>query len=135
MNRFECIGNLVKDAEIRTTGDKETGDKEVETFSVGIRRTHKNKEGNYDSDFFNFIMWQPLDFYKNNLKKGTKVYVSARLNNRTYEKDGKKQYITDFIVEHMEILSKIEKVDVPQNTKTEYSEDSDIQLTDADLPF
>ena len=74
MNRFECIGNLIKDAEIRTTGDKE-----VETFSIGIRRTHKNKEGNYDSDFFNFIIWQPLEFYKNNLKKGTKVTIKIKI--------------------------------------------------------
>ena len=134
MNRFEVIGNLTKDSEIRTTPNN----KEVATFSVGVKRTFKNSDGNYDSDFFNYMMWQPSDFYKDNLKKGTKVYVQARLNNRTYEKDGKKQYITDYIVEHIEILSKIEKVEtteeVPQNIKTEYQQ-TEIQLEDSDLPF
>lgn len=134
MNRFEVIGNLTKDTEIRTT----PSNKEVATFSVGVKRTFKNSDGNYDSDFFNYMMWQPSDFYKDNLKKGTKVYVQARLNNRTYEKEGKKQYITDYIVEHIEILSKIEKVEtteeVPQNIKTEY-QDNEIQLEDTDLPF
>ena len=134
MNRFEIIGNLTKDTEIKTT----PSNKEVATFSVGVKRTFKNSDGNYDSDFFNYMMWQPSDFYKDNLKKGTKVYVQARLNNRTYEKEGKKQYITDYIVEHIEILSKIEKVEtteeVPQNIKTEY-QDNEIQLEDNDLPF
>lgn len=134
MNKFEVIGNLTKDSEIRTT----PSNKEVATFSVGVKRTFKNSDGNYDSDFFNYMMWQPSDFYKDNLKKGTKVYVQARLNNRTYEKDGKKQYITDYIVEHIEILSKIEKVEtteeVPQNIKTEYQH-NEILLEDNDLPF
>ena len=128
MNRFEVIGNLTKDAEIRTT----PSNKEVATFSVGVKRTFKNSDGNYDSDFFNYMMWQPSDFYKDNLKKGTKVYVQARLNNRTYEKDGKKQYITDYTVEHLEILSKVEKLNIPQNTKTDYQE-NDIQLSDEDI--
>lgn len=138
MNRFEVIGNLVKDVEVRTTQNN----KEVATFSVGVKRTFKNSEGNYDSDFFNYIMWSPLEFYKNNLKKGTKVYVQARLNNRSYDKDGQKQYVTDYTVEHLEILSKLEKkeepqnIDVPQNTKTEYDTlGSDVKLANEDLPF
>ena len=112
------------------------------SFSVGVKRTFKNSEGNYDSDFFNYIMWSPLEFYKNNLKKGTKVYVQARLNNRSYDKDGQKQYVTDYTVEHLEILSKLEKkeepqnIDVPQNTKTEYDTlGSDVKLANEDLPF
>lgn len=134
MNRFEVIGNLTKDAEIRSTQNN----KEVATFSVGVKRTFKNQEGNYDSDFFNYIMWNPSDFYKDNLKKGIKVYVQARLNNRQYEKDGKKMYITDYTVEHLEILSKIEKnvvsEEIPQNIKTDYK-DNEIVLEPDDLPF
>ena len=128
MNRFEAIGNITKDVEVRTT----SSNKEVATFSIGVKRTFKNADGNYDSDFFNYIFWTPSEFYKENLKKGTKVYVSARLNNRTYEKDGKKQYITDYTVEHLEILSKVEKLNIPQNTKTDYQE-NDIQLSDEDI--
>ena len=137
MNRFEVIGNITKDVEIRTT----PSNKEVATFSVGVKRTFKNSDGNYDSDFFNYMMWQPSDFYKDNLKKGIKVYVSARLNNRTYEKDGKKQYITDYTVEHIEILSKkVETTEQTQeekmleNYKTEY-QNNEIQLENMDLPF
>ena len=104
MNRFEAIGNLTKNIEVRTT---QSG-KEVGTFGIGVKRTFKNQDGDYDSDFFNYIFWTPNEFYKNNLKKGTKVYVSARLNNRTYENEKhEKRYITDYIVEHIEILSKL----------------------------
>ena len=140
MNRFEAIGNLTKDIEVRTT----PSNKEVATFSIGVKRTFKNSEGNYDSDFFNYIMWQPNDFYKNNLKKGVKVYVSARLNNRNYEKEGQKKFITDYIVEHLEILSKIEKeekqetleeIGVPDNFKTEYDNEKSVHVDDDDLPF
>lgn len=138
MNRFEAIGNITKDVEVRTT----SSNKEVATFSLGVKRTFKNQDGNYDSDFFNYIMWTPSEFYKENLKKGTKVYVSARLNNRAYEKDGKKQYITDYTVEHIEILSKLEKkqeevlIDVPDNYNSNYIEDDkSVHISEIDLPF
>ena len=141
MNRFEAIGNLTKDIEVRTT----PSNKEVATFSIGVKRTFKNSEGNYDSDFFNYIMWQPNEFYKEYLKKGVKVYVSARLNNRTYENEkNEKRRITDYIVEHLEILSKIEKeekqetleeIGVPDNFKTEYDNEKSVHLDDDSLPF
>lgn len=139
MNKIILCGNTTKDLEIRTT---ESG-KEVASGSIAVSRSFKNKDGNYDSDFFNFVIWTPTDYVKG-ITKGTKVLLDGEIRNETYENDKKeKRTITRIYVNHIEAFKKQEekqeKVDeepLPQNVKTEYDTmGSDIQLEPSDLPF
>ena len=49
MNKVILIGRLTKDPDMRSTS---TG-MNVASFSLAVNRTFRNKEGNYDTDFFN----------------------------------------------------------------------------------
>jgi single-strand DNA-binding protein len=133
INKIILCGNTTKDLEIRTTGDN----KEVATGSIAVSRTFKNKEGNYDSDFFNFVIWNPTDYVKG-IIKGTKVLLDGEIRNETYENDKKeKKTITRIYVNHIEAFKKQEKqeqAEVPQNVKTEYDTmGSDVKLEDEDI--
>jgi len=136
MNKIIVSGRLTKDGETRTT---ESG-KSVYSGSIAVNRNFKNKDGNYDADFFNFVYWNISEKFNQYLKKGKPVIIEGNLQNRSYDdKDGNKRYVTEIIVERIELTGdskKEEKTESVQELKhtTDYEED-EIVLTDADLPF
>lgn len=133
MNKIILSGNLVTDGEIRTT----TNNKEVYSGRIAVNRGIKDNNGNYITDYFNLVYWNPLEYIKNNAKKGTRALVEGKIINREYEdKEGNKKHITEVLVEHFEVSAreKKEEVEVPQNTKTNYQE-GDIVINNDDLPF
>ena len=130
MNKFIGNGNLTKDG-FRST---ESG-KEVYSGSIAIRRKFKNQNGEYESDFFNFVYWQPNDYIKANLKKGTKVGIEGRLATRSYDDKGTKRYITEIVVEDIEILSKKEEAKIEDIPEVKSRYEDTIELTEDDIPF
>jgi len=140
LNKFIGIGRNTKDGEYRTT-DK---DLQIYTNTLAITNNFKNKEGNYDSEFINYIAYrQTAEYLSKYSSKGTMVQIEGRVHTRSYEKDNEKKYITEIIVENASVLErspekKKEDIieEIPQNTTSEYdNEESDIQLDDSDLPF
>ena len=140
MNKFIGVGNLTKEGELRST---ESG-KIIYSNSLAMRNDFKNKDGEYDTEFINFSAWgTTAEYLKKYAKKGNKVLIEGRIATRSYDKqDGSKAYITEVIAEKVELLTyKKEEtttqneLEVPQNYKTQYQENEEISLSDADLPF
>ena len=134
MNKIIVSGRLTKDGEVRTT---ETN-KSVYSGTIAVNRNYKNKDGNYDADFFNFVYWNISDKFAQYLKKGRAVIIEGSLQTRTYEKDGNKRNITEIIAERVELTGEVKKesseeVELPQNIKTEYQDT--VVINDDDLPF
>ena len=107
MNRVVLIGRLTKDIDVRYT----TTQKVVATFSLAVTREFKNPQGEYETDFFNVVMWgKPAELAGNTLKKGNKIAIDGRIQNRSYEaKDGTKRYVTEIIANGFEYLEKREQ--------------------------
>ena len=129
MNKIILSGRLTKDSELRTTQNN----KEVLTGSIAVNRNFKNKDGEYDTDFFDFTIWSPTDYIKKNTKKGTRALISGSIHREEYEKDKQKRYTYKIMVENIELLLSKEEVKVPENYKTEY--ENTVELQDSDLPF
>ena len=102
MNKVIIIGRNTKDIELRQTP---SGTSAIE-FSVAVKRTFKNAHGEYESDFFNCIAFSKLaETISRYVKKGDQVGIEGRLQTRNYtNKEGKKVYITEIIVENIEFL-------------------------------
>ena len=110
MNNICLIGRNVKDVEVF----KDT----VGKISVAVPRQFKNKDGNYDTDFFDCVIFNITDYLKENLKKGVLVSVEGRLQNRTYEDNGKKHRITEIITNRVNVLGNSQKtVETSKNDK------------------
>lgn len=145
MNRFIAIGRNTKDVELRTT----TNGTEVAQFSIAVQRNYKNSKGEYDTDFFNCKAYKGLaKTIHSYIKKGDKLGVEGRLQNRTYEtQDGTKKYLTEVIVENIDFIANKKESSINEKTDSqilqEVMEEKDpfaefgeeIALSDDELPF
>lgn len=97
MNRVILLGNICNDLEL-----KENGENKILSFNIAVQRKFKNKDGQYESDFFRTTAFNnTAEFIKNNFSKGRKILVECRAQNRNWEDDqGQKHYTTDFIIEN-----------------------------------
>ena len=96
MNNILLIGNLVKEPE-------KVDGQELCKLNIAVRNKYKNKDGEYDSEFFNIAVWNKL--HENCMKylhKGSKIAVSGELHIRHYEKDGVKKYIPEIVAHEVE---------------------------------
>jgi single-strand DNA-binding protein len=108
MNKVMLTGRLVKDPESKTT----SSGKKVVSFSIAVN-DGKSKEGTELVSYFNLNAWERLaDVVESYAKKGTKVLVMGRLQNRSWDKpDGTKGYATDITVSELELLSSKSEMD------------------------
>lgn len=103
-NRVELIGNLTRDPELRYTP---TGTAVV-TFSIATNRTYvSDGEKKEDVDFHRIVAWNKLaELCSQLLKKGNRVFVSGRLQNRSWEgQDGQQRNTTEIVIEDMIMLN------------------------------
>ena len=131
MNKIILSGRLTKDGEVRTT---QSG-KEVYTNTIAIKRSYKNAIGEYESDFFNISLWQPMDYIKNNAKKGVRALVEGKIQQRSFEADGIIKYITEVIAENMEIFLDKKEENATPKVAPEKVDDKDLEIPDEFLPF
>ena len=146
MNKACITGRLTKDIDLRYTQNNVA----VVQFNLAVTRRYKNNNGDYESDFINCVAYrQVAELLNKYTKKGDLIGVEGKIQTRNYEnKDGKKVYITEVIVENIDFLStnKIEKDPMAGEIKIEpvkqkLSDDvfsdfgNSIEITDEDLGF
>ena len=97
MNKFQFLGRLTKDPEVRYTANTNS---QVTVFPLAVNRRFK-QEGQPDADFFNLTAFgKTAEFCSKYYKKGQQVLVEGRIQNRTWEdQNGQKRYATDYIIE------------------------------------
>ena len=109
-NHSTLIGNLVKDPDLKYI----PSGKAVCNFSIAINRKYKDKETDQYSDsvtFIRIITWGNIaENCEKYLQKGSSVFVSGRIQTRTWEKDnGEKQYVTEVVADTVQFLSRIKE--------------------------
>jgi len=105
MNKIMLIGNLGKDPDMIYT-DKGIA---VTKFSLAVNRRTKSPTGERqeETEWFNIVVWRQLAETCNQyLRKGMKVYIEGRLQQRKYTaQDGSQRMAIDVIANDMEILT------------------------------
>ena len=120
-NRVELIGNLTRDPELRYTPNGAA----VCTFGMATNRTYVSEgERKEEADFHRLVAWNKLAELCNQLlKKGNRVFVSGRLQTRSWEgQDGQTRNVTEIVIEDMILLTpKVngEQVSVPEDLDIE----------------
>jgi single-strand DNA-binding protein len=114
MNNISIVGNIGRDIETRTTGSGKT----VVNFSVGVRNSRKDKDGQYGTSWFNVHAWgQTAEFVSNHLEKGMRVGVCGSFEQREYEKDGERKVVWDLHASSVESLQPRPSQDNPASAK------------------
>lgn len=94
------VGNLTKDPEIRYT----SGGRGQASFGIAVSRRYQvNGEWQEQTSFFNVVAWGTLaENAAASLTKGTRVVVTGRLEQRSYEtKEGEKRSVVEVIADEI----------------------------------
>lgn len=132
MNYLLLIGNLTRDVEKSRT----SSDVEICRFNIAVNRDYKNEKGERITDFFNITTFRKTaELCGKYLKKGSKVAIVGRLQNRTYEdKEGVKRTVTDIVADEVEFLSSNQTEEKPtEKPKAKLEEVENVEQLD--LPF
>jgi len=105
VNNAEVIGNVTRDPEMRTT----TNGQQVLTLGVATNERWKDKSTGEDrdrSEFHNIVIWGDLAAeVARTIHKGNRVYVSGRVQTRSWEtQNGSKRTTTEIISENICLL-------------------------------
>lgn len=115
-NRVELIGNITRDPEMRYTPQGTA----VCTFSIATNRIFKTDgEKKEETDFHKVVAWSKLaELCAQLLHKGNRVFVSGRLQNRSWETpEGQQRSVTEIVIEDMISLTSKGGPDEPSDTQ------------------
>lgn len=128
MNLFMGIGRITKKPETRYT----TTNLAIAKFTLAIKRDTKNKQGEYETDFINCVAYgKTAELIDKYLDKGSQIAIEGKIQTGSYEKDNKKIYTTDLVVERLTFLEKKATQETTQNaTQTEI-----VQKAMSDNPY
>ena len=139
MNKVILIGRLTKDPEARySQGQNSTC---ISRYSLAVDRQFK-RDGEQTADFLNCVAFgKQGEFAEKYLKKGTKIAVTGRIQTGSYtDRDGKKVYTTDVVVESHEFVESKKESDQETQASPDGSVGTDGFMNipdgiDEELPF
>lgn len=104
MNKVIAIANLTKDPELRYTPQGTA----VVNLRLAINRKYKSgEETKQETCFITAVAWGKLGENCNQyLLKGSQILIEGRLQSRSWEKDGQKQYAIEIVAENIQFLSR-----------------------------
>jgi single-strand DNA-binding protein len=101
-NSVTIIGNVTRDPELRYTASGQANT----TFGVAVNRRWQNRQTNEWEEqvsYFNVVLWRELaENSADSLSKGTRVIVTGRIEQRSYEtQDGEKRSVVEIIADEV----------------------------------
>ena len=101
VNKAIIYGNLTRDPEMRAL----PSGIQVCSFSLATNRVYKDREGRKQEsvDYHNIVLFgKQAELSSQYLKKGSGVMIEGRLQTRSWDKDGAKQYRTEIVADRMQ---------------------------------
>lgn len=98
LNKVLLYGNLTRDPELKALPSGQ----QVATIGLATNRSFKNREGQQQdqTEFHNLVAFgRTAEVMGQYLRKGRPIYVEGRLQTRSWDKDGVKQYRTEIIID------------------------------------
>lgn len=143
MNKVILMGRLTKDPEVRYSQGAEPV--AVAKYTLAVNRRFK-RQGEQEADFINCVAFGKAgEFAEKYFKKGQMVSIVGRLQVRSWDdKEGKKRYATDVVVEEQYFTggkNDSGEKQAPENRKAAESGKqegfypADESIEDDDLPF
>lgn len=101
LNKAIIFGNLTRDPELRSL----PSGIQVASFSLATNRVWKDKEGakQESTEYHNIVVFgRQAETSAQYLKKGSSVLIEGRLQTRSWESDGKKNYRTEIVADRVQ---------------------------------
>lgn len=103
LNQIILVGRLVKTPEVIETESS----KKMSSITLAIPRTFKNADGEYDTDFIDYVLWKVVaESTSEYCKQGDIIGVKGRVQSRMIEdEDGNNYKKMEVIAEKITFLS------------------------------
>jgi len=101
LNKALLYGNLTRDPEVRALPSGQ----QVATFGLATNRSFRNKEGQQQeqTEFHNIVAFgRTAEVMGQYLKKGRPVFIEGRIQTRSWESEGRKNYRTEIVVDNFQ---------------------------------
>jgi len=101
LNKAMVYGNLTRDPELRSL----PSGIQVCSFSIATNRVYKDRDGNKQeqADYHNIgVFGRQAETSAQCLKKGSGTFVEGRMQTRSWDKDGVKQYRTEIVADRVQ---------------------------------
>lgn len=101
LNKAFIYGNLTRDPEMRALPSGQ----QVANFSIATNRTYKDRDGakKEQVEYHNVVAFgRQAEVIGQYMKKGRPLMVEGRIQTRSWEADGKKNYRTEIVVENFQ---------------------------------
>jgi single-strand DNA-binding protein len=140
LNKAMIYGNLTRDPELRAL----PSGIQVCSFSVATNRVYNDRDGKRQeqTDYHNVVVFgRQAETSAQYLKKGSGVYVEGRLQTRSWDKDGQKQYRTEIVADRVQFGPRTDggggsaaaaKDEAPQDNAPAYPDE---EINPEDIPF
>ena len=104
MNSVILTGRLTRDPQIRYASKSQMA---VANFTLAVDRARTREGQDRDADFPDVVAFgKTAEVIEKYAGKGSLIGVSGRLQTRTYEKDGRRVYVTEVVAERVELLGR-----------------------------
>lgn len=99
INQITLLGNVAKTPELKYTPNGTA----VCYFNMATNHSVKDGSGYKNvPTFHRVVCWRgTAEFVGKTLRKGDKVYVDGRMDNRSYEKDGQTRYTSEVVANNI----------------------------------
>jgi single-strand DNA-binding protein len=101
LNKAMIYGNLTRDPELKAL----PGGTSVCSFSLATNRIYNDRDGKRQEavDYHNVVVFgKQAETTAKYLTKGSSTYIEGRLQTRSWDKDGVKQYRTEVVADRVQ---------------------------------
>lgn len=120
INRVVLVGRLTKDIELKSTASG----KSTTTFTLAVQRDKET------ADFIQCVAWEKkAELLSSYTHKGSQIVVDGRIQTRSYESNGRKIYVTEVLVQDIQLTDSREEKPAVTDTYSRFD------ITADDLPF
>ena len=138
INKALIAGRLTAAPELKTT----TSGVSVCNFKVAVNRRATKGVDHPEADFFTVIAWRnQADFVAKYFGKGDAIYVSGRIENRTWtDQQGQKRTVTEIVADEVNFVeskrdNSVTFQQVEEKQPENFAPNFEEIKTDDDLPF
>lgn len=135
LNKVMVFGNLTRDPEMKALPSGHN----VTSISIATNRTWKDSDGkqNEATEYHNTVVFgKQAENVAKYLTKGSSVYVEGRLQTRSWDKDGQKQYRTEIVAEAVQFGPRRENTTTATtDNKKPSSTYTEEEINPDDIPF
>lgn len=132
LNKAMIFGNLTRDPELKAL----PSGMNVCSFSLATNRVYNDRDGKRQesTDYHNIVVFgKQAENCAKYLHKGNSAYVEGRLQTRSWDKDGQKQYRTEIVADRVQFGPKGDGGTRPSNDN-QGSGNDDRQPSPPDYP-